>query len=348
MSEEKIMQKIAKMLELANHANTSQTERETFLAKADALMQKYALDMATVEASLSREDRRQPIQKTVEFMIGGGYAYQANLRTVLHYLAEANRCKMVAYTDGTVELFGLQEDVLYVEMVWANVNFDFLSKVDPKWEPAKGLDENVYNFVKAGYKWREIATYADCPWPDGGRMIRAYKRHQKVLGEEHQSHTQSHGLYKEAFVDSYCNAVCRRLVNLINEREEQSDGTGAGLVLHDLADMVSALFFAAYPDRSPEAQQARLAERDRILREAAEREAERWASLTETQRFKETEAKERQRIRDAKANDKYWQEQYRKEEMAAPGARAGRSAGNAVKLTKEREAHAAEDHKEIN
>lgn len=48
MSDEKILEKVRKLLAMANHENANETERETAMRQAHALLTKHGLDMAAV------------------------------------------------------------------------------------------------------------------------------------------------------------------------------------------------------------------------------------------------------------------------------------------------------------
>jgi hypothetical protein len=49
MSEERILEKVRKLLAMANHENANETERDTALRQAHALLTKHGLDMVSVE-----------------------------------------------------------------------------------------------------------------------------------------------------------------------------------------------------------------------------------------------------------------------------------------------------------
>lgn len=258
--EEKVLQKVAKLLERGNHPGTPPEERESCLNMADQIMTKYAMDMAQVEAAMTVGERRAPIDKIFDGIIPQG-DHAKDLQKMLHQLAATNRVRTVflhgrSY-DGSVgvHMFGLREDIVYVEMVWNNIFFDFHANLSPSWDDAAfGFDENVYRLVKAAYKWQQIAIIASSyghgiKWPDGGRLKRAYHRHQKVLGEEQTPHTQSHRSYRESFSMSYAGRVSTRLSEMKREHDMASGraGTGAELVLVNYRDQINGMVQDMYP-----------------------------------------------------------------------------------------------------
>lgn len=250
MTEEKILAKVAKLLERGHHPGTPQAERESCLEMADQIMTKYALDMAAVEAKMSAGERRKPIDKKMYDVAPTEFSRDA--KRMLHVLATANRVRTV-WLNGMncMHLFGLQEDVLYVEMVWTNIVFDFLSGLNPSWNHNKTFEENVYIFVKAAYKWREILEVATNAGVETtlSRLKPAYHRWQKHIGEEETAHTQSHRTYRESYAMAFANRVCIRLMELEKQRTEgiKNSGTGSELVFVGHKQAIDDLVKDVYP-----------------------------------------------------------------------------------------------------
>lgn len=79
MSEERVLEKIRKLLAMANHENSNEHERDTALRQAHALLTKHGLDMVSVEnhqrekvdprGEFSHEDWSIPWTKTVRAAI---------------------------------------------------------------------------------------------------------------------------------------------------------------------------------------------------------------------------------------------------------------------------------------
>lgn len=251
MSDDKILAKVAKLLERGHHPGTPQAEKESCLEAADKIMSKYALDMALVEAKMSEGDRRKPIDKKMYDVAPTGQ-FDKDLKKMLFVLARANRVRTVWLNgQNCMHLFGLHEDVLYVEMVWTNIVFDFLSGINPSWDHNKTFEENVYILVKAAYKWREILEAATSAGVETtlSRLKPAYHRHQKKIGEEQTAHTQSHTSYRESYAMAFANRVCERLYEVERQRTKdiQSSGTGSELVFVGHKKAVDDLLSDHYP-----------------------------------------------------------------------------------------------------
>lgn len=155
-SDEKIIDRVAKLLAIAEHPNTPAPEAEVALLQANKLMAKHAIDEAIARQSQTVGQRRA--LASAKITIGGG-SFRGYLTTVITYCADANRLT-TALIGGQAHVFGAAEDVAWVEMLYSMIHLQFLSKIDPKWDPAKSYEENVYAFKVAGFKWLDINAEA--------------------------------------------------------------------------------------------------------------------------------------------------------------------------------------------
>lgn len=312
MAEEKILDRVAKLLAIAEHPNTGEHEREVALAQAQSLMTKHAIDEAMLLQSQTTEQRRRPSKHNIT-MAAKDYSYSSSsylpqMRTVLSWIARVNRCS-VAYPDYfTADIYGAEEDIRWVEMLFMHCYVQMLSNVNPKWDPSKGYDENVYNLKVAGEKWVEINREAvkhgqpDArPWarkyinpehlssywtgmiergeakldPDNeysilyrnddgkltGRLIAAYKRHAKLIGDEKLVATANHRVYKMSYVEGFKDRMVQRLQQWQEQNQTQMDTIpGAALAIVDWTDEVKQMMYADHPHLDPEEQKRRIAE----------------------------------------------------------------------------------------
>lgn len=157
---EKIMERVAALLAVAEHPNTGEHEAETALKMANSLITKHAIDEALLRQSQSISDRRAITKLTV--VLGGG-TFRPYLRTIFEAAAEALRVSVAfkatrehGVYEPVAHLYGAQEDVAWLDMLFNMIKLQFLTKLDPKWDTSKGYDENVYNYKVAGFKWVEI------------------------------------------------------------------------------------------------------------------------------------------------------------------------------------------------
>jgi hypothetical protein len=329
-----ILDKVAKLITLAEHANTSDIEREAFLAKADAMMVKYAIDRAVIESrKTAGEQREKPVSVTVPF-IRDGVDFESQYVSMFSSICNHNRVRAVIRTyREEATIVGFSADVEYTQMTWNSVYLAFVSKLDPTWDPSRPADENIKVLKEAGWKWSRIADVAnehgfECTATDG-RLKAAYRRQCKAEGVEPTSHTQRHAAYRAAYAEAFAATISSRLYRMRTAAEDQvasRRGTGTEVALRSRADTVNEEFYSLFPHFRPMSAEQR-AEQERLADEALKREQDRLASMTPAQRAAEERRKAREEAR--------WQAQYERERAKlqdAAGRRAGHAAAASVDL----------------
>lgn len=338
-TEERILDQVRHCLDKANHPNTPEAEREMCLKRADTLMSRHAIDQAMLDLTRNASDRRKPTSR--EFQAWEGWQWRGQFETILTQIAKTAGVRCVIGLQGKTTLVGYTEDVEYVEMLWTTIYFQFIARIDPKWDNSLSFEHNVYNFKESGTKWPEIRDIARAnnnwvDWPDGGRLKRAYQRHCRIIGEEPRNHTQRHQAYKQSYADGFETRICARLEAMRRSREEDVAGTtGASLVLVGAKEQVDEMFFLLFPERHPAAireRNAKAMEEYRKTQEEEKREREEMLAAMTPRAREEFLAKEaRKRQREAKANERYWAER-ENSTYDSSGSRAGARAAEQVDL----------------
>jgi hypothetical protein len=159
---EKVMERVARLLALAEHPNTPVHEAELALKQANSLITKHAIDEALLRQSQSVSERRAIHHMTV--VLGGG-EFQPYLRTIFEAAAETFRVSVASkysreHMGTEFHLYGANEDVVWLDMLYNMIKLQFLTKLDPTWDNSLSYDNNVYNFKVAGFKWAEIDAQA--------------------------------------------------------------------------------------------------------------------------------------------------------------------------------------------
>jgi hypothetical protein len=349
MAEQRIIDRVAQMLAIAEHPNTPPHEAEVALRQANSLMLKHAIDMATARMSQSPADRSAPTRLRIQIS-GGAAGFGPMLSTIAYFVGLANRCETVILGMGqATEVFGTADDCAWVEMLYTQIHMEFLGRISPKWDPARDYDANVYVHKVAGYKWNDInnlSVAAGGPdarvWVNGkakiaGSMISAYKREAKKRGDEVLVTTQSFGAYREQFAQAFQATMIRRLQDQALENESSADSIpGAAVALADSAEAIRRAMWDAYPSLHPDFQKEQrieLARQRRIDAEtAAEERARTLDAMTPAQRRLFLEKEEREVRRKAKANDRYWRDMAGG--MDSTAQKLGASAANAIDISR--------------
>lgn len=161
---EKIMDRVAALLRIAEHPNTPAPEAEVALRQANSLITKHAIDEAILRQSQTIGEKRAIVHRTI--ILGGG-EFRPYLRTIFEVAAETLRVSVASKGvrtetgyDTEYHLYGADEDVAWLDMLFGMIKLQFLLKLDPKWDNALGYDANVYNHKVAGFKWSDIDRIA--------------------------------------------------------------------------------------------------------------------------------------------------------------------------------------------
>ena len=360
MATDKIMERVAALLRIAEHPNTPGPEAETALRQANSLMTKHAIDEAILRQSQSVGDRRA-IQKA-EIVLGGG-EFRPYLRTIFEAAAETFRVSVAfqgfrasrgdAY-DTKAFLYGASEDVAWLDMLYNMIKLQFLSKLDPRWDNSIGYDANVYTFKVAGFKWKDIDLIAQqhghdsrestSPnrWtgeqePNGffHKLKAAYVRHAKAIDDDTRVKTQSHQAYRLSFAESFRETLTERLWHMQRDNEAAADTIpGAALALRDVKEDADRAMWADFPDMDPEEIARRIAAyKAQQEAERAQREAM-LAAMTPAQRQKFLEEEEAKARADAKRQRAWDKKHTRYFTYDATARQQGASAAASVDLTR--------------
>lgn len=363
MSEQKVsdrvLETIRRLLALANDPATSPAERDQALDEANRRMNRHAIDQAMLDASRTIGEKRKPVKKLIT-LFDYNFEWGSYFMTTIMSMCETNRCRY-AFHSGyrSITIVGMQEDVDWVEMLWLNVFFQFSSKIQPAWDREASVDQNIFNFKNAGYKWKDIwdiGYFKQDGMPDGNDhfipnkckyMITGYKKTCKERGVEPVG-TQTFAAYKLTFTNYFTHEINRRLEEMRAANKAQEDATpGSAVALRDMSEDILAEFYRLFPMLSPEERN----KRDEILRleeEAAERrDAEFLASLSPAARKTELDRRSKAEAKAARDSDTYYRRQARRRTFDAAGATAGRDAGKDVDLTRNGRATEARNNKEL-
>jgi hypothetical protein len=355
---ERVLETIRRLLALANDPATPANEREQALDEANRRMARHAIDMAVLDASRTLGEKRKPTQKVIS-LYDVQYEWYHSFQVVILNICETNRCRY-AFHDRSITVVGMQDDVDWVEMLWLSVFFQFSSKIQPTWEPKLSVEENIYNFKNAGFKWKDIweAGYRKLgSMPDGERnfipgkckyMITGYKKFCKDAGTEPIG-TQTFAAYRLTFTNHFTFEVNRRLEEMRAANKEQEDSIpGSAVALRDTSVDVEAEFYRLFPSLSPEAKQKRRDLQAKEQSDAEAADAAYLASLPQAARAAELRRRAKEEAAAARRSDTYYRNAARRRTYDAAGASAGLAAGRSVDLTRNGKSATSGSRTEIN
>lgn len=199
-------------------------------------------------------------------------ATHCRCQIVFHNFTESTKR---AYGTTWVTAVGFPSDLRYLELLFTMIMLHMSGEMEPTPDPAKSFDENVYDLHEAGVKWRRVADLMNAasvkrerpgmrveripgtehwwkavrpskdqpdylvPWPDGHRLINAYRRHCEKIGATPRA-IISPVTYQRNFADGYVRRISTRLYAM---RKANSDiGTALALRTEDVKAKYDELF----------------------------------------------------------------------------------------------------------
>lgn len=265
MNDNPMLGKIQALIAKANSTDSPQ-EREALLAKADELMQKYAIDAAMLSAAkkLNGGKQEEPIKDLFQFGKQGedmlNQWYNLAIAVSEHF-----DCRFLGWSNGQGYMVGFPSNIEMAQMLYTSLHLHALTKLDPTPNKDISFEQNVFELHEAGLRWRDIAHQMDKAWheanelgiplsdgwkliswdekrKDGGRLIRAAKAWAKAIGEPYIA-TSSPITFRRSYAQGFLNEVRDRFSILKSYKEQQIEATvGAALVLLDRSKLVDDLF----------------------------------------------------------------------------------------------------------
>lgn len=301
---ESIITRVQKLLNLAMDEGATPDERRLAQERADKLMLEHMIE----QSELKKDDPNRSRATSVTWKMKMSPEFRREIETLLSYVVRHAKCRYrvrVDYSDATqphhVVVVGLPEQIAYAERLWFITFTEMARNMFPSWDSKLGLDANVYAFVKAGFKWRQIhevawdkmgsASGLPDPYPadkqrgwgktycgDGGRLKRAYNREQKRLGEASENHTNRHDAYRQSYVQAYTSTIRRRLAEMASvTKESVADSDKYALAVRNTEQQADDEFYRLFPEFDPENMRKASAA-------AQAAEAARRAAMTQAQR----------------------------------------------------------------
>lgn len=260
--QEKWLERIRALLAKAASTNF-EAEAESFRAKADELMTRYAIEMWQIEtAQESKAGRTKPEIKNmnIDWWWNMDSDLGSALWSVFTSVCSHARCRVAyKYADGgtkTIPVVGMPADLSYVDMLFTHLFLQMVDTMDPRPKQGERAIEALVRMKESGLKWDEIskrlhaAGYYDGPessWEMGKTDYAGkYTRYCKEHGRERVYVTPS--IYRRSFAQGFSTTLSQRLRQ---QREEQGQETGTmALAIRDISAFVEEALFAAFPDQA--------------------------------------------------------------------------------------------------
>lgn len=244
--------KIQAMLANADDESLSDEARQTYRNKAEEFMVKYRI--AEEEALATDEASSTPILRDIR--VTTRYVGPLSPYYTQTWGSIAGHCGVryvLEWTDGYVaHVVGYDGDVRYAEFLWTSALLMFSTRINPTWDDALPVEENVWRLRNAGIKRATIADRAgrdgrkasDRSWVQRVYLRECEKRNEpaRAAGLGHQANT-----FQQAYADEFWHTLARRL----RAARDATDSVRGGLVLHGRSDRVDEAFYTRFPHLRP-------------------------------------------------------------------------------------------------
>lgn len=255
-----ILDKVRKLLALADHPNTSETESNAFRQKADALMFKYRIEEATLIASgRITTNANVPNWRTVE-VANYGSEFSSYYQKIAMVVAQHVGARIkFDYSEGmlTANLCGYTADLMYAEVLMTSCILEFGKRMEPKVDPSLSDAENAYTLRAGGWERKRIARVLFGEWDSENEMKAKNRKVTKLIrqwaveiGEDPDEllgRGNNIAAYRLSYSHGFVDQIHMRLYRMRTANGEES----AGLVLADRSERINEAFYEKYPSMRP-------------------------------------------------------------------------------------------------
>jgi hypothetical protein len=261
--QEAMLRKIRGLYAKANSTEHS-GEREVFMAKADQLMEQYAIDTWMLQAGEDTEKAKLIVKRLfdVSWWNDLGDLSHDSKSQVWHLFQDCvTHCRCYTHAgkiwnSGGVPVYGMAADLDYLNLLFTDLFIQLFAQVKPTYDPNKSLGHNVAIAKQAGMKYIEIALWLGKPeWrvPNGtggyktadkGKMLREYKKYVAEHGGTVVTVHPSNWAY--SFIMSFRSTVAARFKEM---RGADTAATGGNaLVVRDIREAAQSAMFDDFPE----------------------------------------------------------------------------------------------------
>lgn len=252
-----VLHKIRKLLDTADHPNTTPEMAATYRAKAEHLMREYRVE----EEQAVAQDPQAMAPVTQQMDITDSAEFGQQYYSLFHWIAEHcgvrvraawayDPTRRVSVIKATV--VGYASDIRLAELLYTNARIAFSEHLEPKPEPGKD-QLNCYRMRRAGMERNRIANIlwgsAFDDGPAHGKVAKLYKAECEVRGEKPA--LSGRGVNAKLYRTEYADAFAFRIYSRLREARQGADKIGGLPALHGRQERVDEAFYAIYPDARP-------------------------------------------------------------------------------------------------
>jgi hypothetical protein len=240
--------------------------------RADAMMQKYAVEEWQARQATPAASRTKPERIKIDIGAGDG-DFLTEIATLVNIVSKFCKCSSIwmagsgfgmSSIQEYVWVYGYESDLRYFEMLFTQLHLHMIGAIFPAPDPVKTLGQNIYDLHNAGVSWVEISAmygwYPDASLPGEpnymflnkitnerlswnksvGKLKAAYKAEAARRGEKPVRLTPK--TYQRNAANGYLARINQRLREISGQR-----GSGMELVLADKSQNIAAAVSDDFP-----------------------------------------------------------------------------------------------------
>jgi len=272
---EDILRKVRGLIAKANSTDFP-AEKEAFMAKADLLMEKYAIDQAMLKLGQDKNARlvvRRDMDISWWSELRNGVHIDARNNIAWLWMACVDFCRCYSsysvwdFKQNSAAVYGMASDLSYLDMLFTDLLLQMVDHIKPKYDPNKTMGENVMLAKEAGMKYIDIAIWLGHPeWrvpngtggyktADNGKMLREYKAHLKTIGKTPRDVVSVHpDEWQISYVEGFVTMIRKRLKDITALRSGSTgEKDSVALVIRDIRDQAKDALWGDFPELRPHA-----------------------------------------------------------------------------------------------
>lgn len=329
---DRYINRVQKLLERASHPNTPGPERDECLRKAKIIMEEQRIDHAMLNFDRSDEDKRKDVD-TREYLLENHFEYLGDQTEIMKTVFRTSGCKVRPSWNG-VTAVGYRHDLDVAEMLWLNIQADYIQRMFPSWNTSLSVEENIFTLKSAGHSWMDIVKMSWEADPEsklnsnsGSYMRSCFNRQAAKRGIVDYVHPRNPKKYRVSFSVSYSSRIVQRLREMERDSASARDESKSLAIVKD-EDFLAEEFFSLFPEMRPPSEEE-LAAWQAAADARRKAEEERRANMTQAQRDAEDAREERRAERERRRYER--DQSRRRPDMLA--WRNGHDAANQVNLS---------------
>lgn len=236
----KMLERVRALLAKAEDKAVTPAEADSFRAKADELMESYAIEQWQVDEAQAGIHRRvQPEARQYDMTWYLDNARRNELWWLMQVVSHHCRIRLVPHrftTSGVIPMIGIPSDLDYFDMLFTHLMLQMAKGLEPHPDPNKEMIENLVVMKEAGMKWERIgellikAGQLDSYDRNMGvKFTKLYTEYCRDNGRERLRTTPA--MYQRSYAKGFVAELSTRL-----RRQEKERGTGVELVVKDMAE----------------------------------------------------------------------------------------------------------------